>query len=836
MSDIHVDVFRAVHDRTYTAKLTGEQWEALVRSPEFDELLGEYPELAADFVEANQAQLARFGFKANGNLPANPSLAVEDFSVLGQRLPRIQGLGVVTSQGRYVENMTMPDMLYQKTLRSPHPHAIVKSIDTSKAEAVPGVVDVIHRFNLSEEENARVSAGPPARYLFNEEVLQVGAPIAALVAEKEHIADEAIRLIEVEYEILPHVITIDDAIQPGTPKQWDNEFDGTILGTREAAVGDPEAGLAEADVVLETTTTRTFEQHMPLEVSAAIVWWEHDRLHMYYTSQHAHGTRDGMARWLGLPRSKVHMIQTGYMGSGYGFRSRGDLDEAHAAILARRTGRPVKRVATRSEDFVTRTHRPQFRQTVKVGVKRNGELTAITADVIANVGAQRFSSAPGSWFGYQNLYAAPNIGVTAMDVYSNTYLSGYYRCVSHPACTWALETTMDEAADAIGMDPVEFRLKNFNLEGNPFNGRPFSNPGIVTTLEKVAEKIDWQANWHPPKAKEVRPGVYHGIGIACHTCTHGSGTAGGSGMVVLSGDGSMNVISASTDIGPGERTLMAMIAAETVGVPYKVVSITPHVDTDFTSDTGGTNGSRQTNTAGWGIYQAAMDAKRQLLEAGARLFIDNAANEDPAREIEVSPDELEIKDGLVFFKDDPDTSLRVGEVVSFTNGGRSPLIGRGNHVQDPTWQRAAYATQAAEIEVDTVTGSIKVLRYVAAHDIGKALNPFALEQQIEGGVIMSLGAALTEELLVDEATGIPIGDNILEYKALSIKDVPRTIDVILVEHAREYGVYGAHGIGEPAIALGAPVIGNALYNAVGVRVYDLPITRDKVLAALKAVA
>lgn len=832
MSNVQVEVSRAIHEPAYAARLTPAQLEAVIHSAEFDQLLGDAPELAEAFIDANQAKLGVPGYAT-----VNPSLAAEDFTVLGQRIPRVQGLGVVTGLGPYVENITVPGLLYQRTLRSPHPHAIVKSIDTSAAEALPGVVDIIHRFNLSEEENVRFRSGPPDLYLFNEEVFEAGAPIAAVVAETEHIADEALRLIEVEYEVLPAVLDMFEAMQPSTPKQWDNENDGTIHTIqRPQVVGDPDAGLAEADLVVEAEIHRQVESHLALEPTTTVLWWDNDKLNMYYTCQHAHGTRRTMAQLLGLPQSKVRVINTGYMGSGYGFRSGNDVDEVHAAILSRRTGRPVKRVATRSEDFVTRTHRNEFHNTIKLGVKRDGTLTTIIYDVIANMGAHASPRSSGAWFGPQNLYAAPNIQVTGIDVLTNSFKAGAYRCVSHPNGTWALETAIDEAAYAVGMDPVEFRLKNFNLEGNPFNGRPFSNPGIATTLTEAAEKIGWAQNWHPPGAKEVRPGVFHGIGIASHACTHGAGTSGGSGMVKINGDGSMQVVSASNEIGGGQRTQMAMIAAETVGIPFDQVSITADVDTDVTSDTGSSSGSRQTNTGGWGIYHAAMDAKQQLLEWGAQLFVDNAAREDPPREIEVSPEELDVRDGLVFFKDEPETSVTVGDVVSSAYGGGSSvnIIGRGNHTQDPTWQRVAYATQAAEIEVDTLTGSIKVLRWVAAHDIGKAINPFALEQQIEGGVIMSMGAALTEETLVDKATGIPIGDNILEYKALTIKDIPQSIDIILVEHAREYGVYGAHGIGEPAIALAPPVIGNALYNAVGVRLYELPFSRDKILAALKA--
>lgn len=832
MSDIFVDLKRAVRDPDFAGRLTSAEWQKLIRSPEFDEMVGEFPELAEQFIKTNEPHLARFGLGAHGRAAANLSLAQEDFAILGKRIPRVQGLGVVTGLGNYVHNMTMSNMVYMRTLRSPHPHARVISIDTSQAEAFPGVVDIIHRFNLSEEENVRVSSGPPENYLFNEEVYRVGWPIAALIAESQHVADEAIRLIEVEYEVLPSVMNYSDGMNASTPQQWDNDLDGTILAVREDMIGDPAQGLAEADLVIEAESNRSVEQHMALELTTSLVWWDNERVHMYYTCQHAHGSRDGLAQRLGLPRSRVHVIQTGYMGSGYGYRSGIDVDEVHAAILSRRSGRPVKRMATRSEDFVTRGHRPEFHNTVKLGFTQDGTLTTITADVIANMGASGgFAGASGSWPQYQNLYAASNIGLKAMDVFTNSYVSGPYRCVSHPAATLGMETAFDRAAHELGMDPVELRLKNFNLEGNPFTGQPFSNPGIVTALTEVVKTIEWDQKWHEPGTNEIRPGVFHGIGIACHLCTHGAGSAGGSGMVIIEQDGSMNVLSGSTDIGPGERTLMTMIAAETVGIPLEMTSISTYVDTDLTSNTGSTTGSRQTNTAGWGAYEASMDAKRQLTEWGAKLFVTNAARESPAREIEVSPEELDVADGSVFFIDDPETKVPVSQVVSFSSG---PIIGRGVHIQDPTWYRVALAAHAAEVEVDTVLGSVKVLRYVAAHDVGKALNPFALEQQIEGGVIMALGAALAEEMLMDEATGLPINDNILEYKALTIKDVPRKIDIILVEHAKEYGVYGAHGIGEPVMGPPGPTICNAVFNAIGVRVDSLPVTRDKILAALQA--
>src|SRR5437899_868868 len=339
----------------------------------------------------------------------------------------------------------------------------------------------------------------------------------------------------------------------------------------------------------------------------------------------------------------------------------------------------------------------------------------------------------------QNLYKIPNLKLEAIDVFTNSYKSGPYRCVSHPNGTFALELMMEKAAYAVGMDPVEFRLKNLNEQGNPDTKKPFSNPGIRDCITAAATRIGWKAKWHAPRAREVRPGIFHGIGLAAHSCSHGAGTNPATGQVIVNSDGSVQCVSACTEIGPGQRTEMAMITAEALGVPLSKVSITTYVDTDNTTDTGGTNGSRQTNTGGRGIYEAAIDAKKQIL------------------------------------------------------------------------------------------------KYAAAHDVGRALNPFALEQQIEGGVVMALGAVFNEQLLTDASTGLPLNANMLDYRPPSILDVPEEIDIVLIEKPKAYGVFGAHGIGEPPMGPPAPAVAAAVYNAVGVWMESMPLTREKLLAELRKV-
>jgi len=824
-----VDALRVVQDPAYAASLTEAHWRSLANDPVWNELIGEFHEMTAPVLGLYAMQL---GVPAPRPVSArtSPATQPDQFQVIGKRVPRLHGLGVVTNLGQYTQNMRLNGMLYTRTLRSLHPHAKVKSVNTKKAEALPGVVAVLHRGNLpAEYRDVKLGSGPPDRYLFNEEVFEIGSPIAVVAAENEHIADEAIHLIEVQYEVLPATLEMMDGVSPSALKQWDNKENGTIIAVTPPLVrGNPDG--ARADMTVDAVLTKSTEQHLALELTNSLMYWDQDRLIVYYTNQHAHGTRAGFSQALKIPANRVRVIQNGYMGSGYGYRSGIDLTEVHAAILAKMTGRPIKTMYTREEDFVTRTHRPQFRNEMKLGVNRDGTVQWGQFRVYSNVGAQRAGSANGSWFNMQNIYTIPNLKLEAIDVFTNSYKSGPYRCVSHPNGTFALEMMMEKAAYAIGMDPVEFRLKNLNEEGNPDTKKPFSNPGIRDCINAAATRIAWKQKWHALRAKEVRPGVFHGIGLAAHACSHGAGTNPATGQVIVNSDGSVQCVSGCTEIGPGQRTEMAMIAAEAVGVPLSKVSITTYVDTDNTTDTGGTNGSRQTNTGGRGIYEAAIDAKKQILEYAAQKFMDDAKRRN--QELRVTPDQLDIRNGDVFMKSNPNTKLTMEAVVSAAG---LPILGRAIYRQDNDWERTAWAAHAAEVEVDTGTGSVQITKYVAAHDVGRALNPFALEQQIEGGVVMALGAVFNEQLLIDAATGLPLNANMLDYRPPSILDVPEEIDIVLIEKPKAYGVFGAHGIGEPPMGPPAPTIAAAVYNAVGVWMESMPLTREKLLAELRKV-
>lgn len=820
-----IEAVRVAQDAAYAASLSDSDWYALSIDPAWQEMVAEQSELVAGVI-------AKYGNKIPGatggstptEIPAN-----YQFRVLGQDIARIQGYGIVTNQGQYTENLRQAGMLFMKTLRSRYPHAKIKSIDTTEAEKIPGVRKILHRGNLPEEyKDVFLGSALPTRFIFSEEVFEVGAPIAVIAADSEHIGDVAIRAIKVEYEVLPAALDVLEAMKSSTPKQFQSNLDGTTIAVTAPLVrGNPNAS---ADVVVDNVSNKSTEQHNALELTNSLSYWDGDKLNMTYTNQHAHGTRSGLAQALKLPQNKVRVLQTGYLGSGYGYRSGIDLSEVHAALLSKITGRPIKNMYTRYEDFVTRTHRPAFRNEMKLGVNRDGTLQFGQFKVIANVGAQRAGAANGAWYHFQHTYNFPNLRLEAVDVMTNSYKSGPYRCVSHPNGTFALETLMDKAAYAINMDPVEFRLKNINTTGNLETKRPYSNSGLREVITGVRDAINWKATWHAPKAKQVRPGVYHGIGFATHVCSHGAGSNPSTGQVIINSDGSVQAVSGVTDIGSGQRTNMMMVAAEAVGVPLSMITITPYIDTDNTTDSGGTNGSRMTNTGGRGMYEAGTDARNQVHDWAARKFVADAKALTPPQTITVTKDDVEVVDGTVFLKSDRTKRLTLAQVVQFK---ATSIIGKSDYVQPTNWEQTAFAAGAAEVEVDTVTGTVKVTRFVSGHDVGKAFNPFSLRQQVEGGVVMAMGAVFTEELLIDKATGLPLNPNMLDYRPQSIKDAVLA-EVVIIEKPKVYGTFGGHGMGEPPMGPPAPAVVNAVYNAVGVWVTDMPLTREKLLAALKA--
>jgi CO/xanthine dehydrogenase Mo-binding subunit len=830
-----VDAFRAAFDQKYAASLSAEEWAAVKQSADWHVMVAENSDLLAPVMAAHPEHFSAAAQQTAAPRPIPPG----PFQIVGKPAPRLHGFGHVTGFGQYTEHMSQPGMVFMKSLLSPHPHARIRRIDSSKAEQLPGVVAVLHGGNLPDMyKDVKIGSGPPDRFLFSQEVFEVGAPIAVVAAESDHIADEAVRMIDVDYEILPAVLDLMDGVKSNTPKQWNNSLDGTILDITPPKIrGNPDDGFKNSDVVIENVTTRSAEHHAALEPTNVIVKWDYssdgrDHVSIVGTFRHAHGARNSFAQALKLNQSQVRVITPGYVGASYGSHRDPNLVEYHAALMAKISGRPVRAMNTRAEDFVTRTHRTPTRNESKIGVKRDGTIVAFSSKNYGDAGAQRGGGGVGFSTGLESMYKIENLWQQSITVMTNSFKYSSFRCTEHPNNTLAREPLIDRAAYAIGMNPLEIRLKNLNLEGNPDTKQAYNNSGLQEVITQAADRAGWSSKWHAPKAQQVRPGVFHGIGMAAHSCLHGGGGSPSTGMVVVNSDGTMTVVSGAAEVGPGERTAMAMIAGEAIGLPLSRVRISHEVDSDMTADTGVTAGSRQTLSGGWGVYEAAIDARTQLLDWAVRMLVDAGKKKNPPETVNVKPEDLDVSRGVIVYKADPNKKVQIRDVVTYAG---NPIIGKGAHIHENTWLRMAWAAGVAEIEVDTATGSIKVLNYTTAHDVGRAINPMGLKQQIEGGAIMGIGQALTETLMRDKTTGVPLNPNLLDYKVLSIKDVP-PVEVVVVEKPKNYGVFGAHGIGEPPISSPASAIINAVYNAVGVWVEDIPLTRARVLAALRNVS
>jgi putative selenate reductase molybdopterin-binding subunit len=790
------------------------------------------------------------GPAAPGSPAAPTTLMPHTSEVLGARIPRIQGMGSVTEEGPYVSLMTLPGMVFVRALRSPYPRARVRRIDASRAERLPGVVCVLHRFNLPEPYRSVVIEGPPPRHMFNEELVHVGMTVAVVAAESEHIADDALALIEVEYEALEPAL--DHLAAAGAPRQWDNPLPGTVRNVLPPVViGEPDRAMAEADIVVENVTTTPSQQHVPLELRTGLYAWEGDTLVTYQTTHRTFDVRRELARWLALPEEQVRVIQTGFMGSSYGSADQLVEELLLPAVVAKIVGRPVRSMLSREESFLTSAHRGRTRTEVKLGVSRDGDLQGLAVDILfdggTNAGLPPSAAAAkgltgvgviGGWYVFQILYTYPHQRYEGTEVWTNNFRAGPMRGVGRHHGLFALETSIEKAAVAVGMDPLEFRLRNLNEQGAIFDeltgeqpGHPFGRPGGQrASLLRAAELVDWAERRHPAGAREVRPGVYHGMAIVS-TIDRGGGKQGGtsyaappppsSGQVSLHPDGTLEVFSGSTEVGAGQRTLLAMIAAQTTGITLDEVRIASGVDTALNTNTGPSNSSLQMNVAGWAILEASEIVKRQLLEL--------AWMQGRELGLVAEGDELDIRDGWVFVRDDETRRLSVKDVLA---GIDAPLIGASDRRRVIDVESVAVGAHAVEIEVDTRTGTIRVLRYVAVHDVGRVLNRMMLDQQVEGGVVMGLGGTLFEELLVDQQTGLPLNTNILDYKPPSFLEVPPII-VDYVEIPQDFGPYGAVAIGQASTPPVGPVIANAFYNAVGVWLTDMPLSRTRVMAALR---
>lgn len=728
------------------------------------------------------------------------------FSVVGHAVPRVEGAEKVTGRARYSYDIRLPGQLYARVLRSPHAHARIVSIDTSRAEALPGVRAVLSANNAPAIEWYEDSA------IFDRTLRFVGDEIAAVAAESEEIADDALRLIAVEYEVVPFVMGVVAAQRPDAPKLREK---GNVADEQQYSRGDVEAGLREADVVLERTYTTQTALHNALEPHGCTASWEGQSLTLWSSTQSIFTVREQVAQAVGLKASKVRVIKQ-YMGGGFGAKQIAWKHDVIAALLSRDSGRPVQLMLDRNAENLAVGNRNATVQRVRIGAHRDGTLTAIDAEIALETGAYQTGGESADVQGmYQSTYRCSNVRTRQVGWYTNLGPTVAFRGPGYVEAAFALEQAMDELARELGLEPVAIRLKNY-APTDQQRELPYTMPdGLRVCYERATAAFGWDGYQRPPQKGTKR----RGIGLAAHNWMGGSGHPPGYAWVKINADGSADVVTGTQDIGTGTRTGLSQVAAEELGLPLDRVNLLLG-DTANGPYSPVSSGSATQSTIGPAIQAAAAEAKRQLLDVAATI-------------LEVSADDLSVRDGKIWVRGVAEAATTVEEVT----GKIAPhmLLGQGARGANPSDKSIrAFGAQCAEIEVDTATGEITVLRVVSADDCGRIINPKMVESQVIGGVTQGVGYALMEERVVDGRTGIVLNANLEEYKVPTVGDIP-AIEATKVDLADPAAnPTGAKGIGESPLIPTAPAIANALFDAIGVRIQELPLTRERVLAALAA--
>jgi 4-hydroxybenzoyl-CoA reductase alpha subunit len=761
----------------------------------------------------------------------------QDYQVVGKRVPRLDALSKAVGDLRYVSDLQLPGILVGKVLRSPLPHAKILHIDISKAIRVTGVKAVITAEDTPCKKFCMNPAWANNMLLQNEKVRYVGDQVAAVAAVDEETALEALSLIQVDYEPLPAVFDPEEAMRPGAPQIHREENNIALHSVRN--FGDVDKGFEGADYICEGSYSSPPVAHCCMEPRGCVADYERSgRLTVWSTTQTPHPLREELSEVLGLPQSKVSVFQAP-VGGAFGARMGMDPIDGIAAILSMKSQRPVKVINTREEEFLSSRIRYPMRIWIKSGARKNGRLIAREIKVITDNGAynhegQYIMGNAGSKLA--QLYSVPNIRYEGFLVYTNNVYGGAFRGYGNPQITFAMETQLDQIAEALNMDPVEIRLINANQPDSiTASGCKITSCGLAECIKTVAEN----ARWRDKKTgkKENTPSHRRGIGLAC-MIHGGSGVKFfwgkdcnfSSAIIKINTDGSVDLLTGSAELGQGSNTTLAMIAAEELGVSLSDMNVI-NGDTDTTPPCAGAWGTRQTFTAGNAVRGAASEAKRQLFEIVSGL-------------LEASIQDLEAKDGKIFVKGTSAKYVTVGEAASesWRNRG-TPIVAKSVNV-DPWCSQPdlktgygnvssayAFAAQAAEVEVDMETGLVNVIHFWCAHDVGKVINPIGAECQIEGGVIsMGVGYALMENLVL-QGGGVQ-NTNFADYKIPTMLD-SCGVNTYLIETIDEHGPFGAKGLGEPSMIPTCAAIANAIYDAVGVWVPELPITPEKVLKAIR---
>ena len=756
-----------------------------------------------------------------------------DVKGVGISIPRPDGPEKVTGRVQYVADIQAKGLLHAKLLRSPHAHAKIVSIDTSAAKALPGVRAVI-----TAKDIPHLKKKAPTRahaVLAIDRVVFMGQPVAAVAADEPSIAEEALDLIKVEYQVLAASIDPLKAMLPGAPPVADA---GTEADTSEALAhsavaiaksdtpakavnisqqarltrGDPAKGFAQSDHILEKTYRVPMVHQGYLEPHAVLAEWDRNGLlTLWASTQGSFNTRSEVADVLGIPENSIRVIPV-ECGGGFGGKIRA-LCEPITAVLAQVTKRPVRYVMTRREELQAGMPAPQVIIKLKTGVKRDGTLMALDAETVIDSGAYSGAVLAVSAVFLGSMYKWPSFDIRGFEVLTHKPSVAAYRAPVAPQTIFAIESQMEQIARDLELDSVEFRMRHLIQEGDPMvNGQPWQNNGGKQVLARIAEHPHWKSRKQWVTAS--KNGKRRGVGLALGGWLGGLQPTGAT--VRLNPDGSLAVLTGQVDIA-GTNISLAQIAASAYGVDTDLVRITTG-DTDVAPMTGLSAGSKTIYTVGAAVLQAAEDARRQTFEIAAA-------------ELEASVHDLELVDGKVTVRGAPNkgiTLATIGKKGNLYMSKTPPVLGKANPAF--TQQAPGFAAQLARLELDPDTGEVTLLDFVVVQDVGKAINPMGVAGQMQGGAVQSIGMALTEGLLFDDS-GRLTNPSLLDYRKLTAADLPN-LETIIVEVPAPAGPFGARGVGEPPIIPAPAAIANAIQNATGVRLTELPMSPERIALSL----
>lgn len=728
----------------------------------------------------------------------------QELRVVGKPIARVDGIERVTGAAKYTTDIQLPRMLHSAFLRSPFPHARILSIDATAAQEMFGVRAVLHSKNIASNRFQS------HRDLFNDPVRFVGDEVAVVIADSLEIANAALKQIRVEYEVLPYVLDAEAAIRADAPKVTP---DGNLLdGKPETYIrGDIEKGFADADVIVEGVFSTSAQIHSSLEAHSVVASWDGHTMTVWESAQDVSGVRDRVAKLLKLDSTRVRVIAS-YIGGAFGAKFGAGKHSILSALMAYQLGRPVRFVLDRHGEQIAAGQRSPTRQFLKLGARRDGTLTAIELTSYHNLGAY------ATWGPYvagpaRELYACENVKTTGYSAFTHAPPFAAFRAPGFVEAIFAFESLIDDLAGKLGMDPLELRIKNYSSV-YPENGKRYTSNGLLDAYQEGARAIEWDKK-KASHANKTNGTIRRGIGMASQIW-YGAGAPPSYALIKINPDATATILTASQDLGTGTKTILCQIAAEELGLALDKIGV-EIADTEMGPYAGASGGSMTASSVGPAVREAAADAREQLMQLAA-TFLKKRVKD------------VSIEDGLVKARG---VEQPLAEILKELDNIQ--IIGRGARNPNPSeYEIRTFGAQFVEVAVDVETGEIRVERVVAAHDSGRILNPLMVSSQIEGGVLQSMGFGLMERRVLD-ASGVTLNANLEGYHVPTMADAPR-IETHMIDRADPLANnLGVKGVGEPPIIPTAAAIGNALYDALGVRFYDAPITRDQVLNALERI-